>query len=1565
MAKNCIFQHFDKDGNLSESYKSNVAKYGEETAHKLFISDALKTDTLIRKSIDINNDEKLRTKYSAENLSKEGYIGPTKIISSVKDPNLTQRIYAAMAVDIKVREELITQKRKLGESVTPDNFIFLDKNENYKNTLKAVKEKYFIDPKTFDVKPEYKGEFDALKVDAKALVDLQINKGNQQHELLKQIFIAKSDAFKKGKTYFDDYFNTALETYKEKTGKDNIMNAGMIESMKFIAEDLVKQADHYGQTWKVNDIEMMPEVSIFTDKLKYKGSPLQGHIDLLLYSPSTKQAVIFDYKTKSDKSFANYERGWKRMSYPFNDLSQSAENTTAIQTGTYSLILNKEYGINVMANKAVLITSRYSDGNILEAKTDGKRDWKISKIDHTKTEVVDLPEVKGLLSDVSIFDIKDSIGLGEKSADNLIHDLFDGKLSTTVSSKINFVNGHEPNIKDLGNGLYKWFNSSDPSQSVVRSTREEVREGIGNWYDEYTEIKKKAAGDLVHFFNHNSFPDKSIWESEKYKQRAVALLQQFTPEVYALESTAEVPGLGKDIIIAKNKLTGESTLMSIAVLYNNDYSFGESKDDSAKTTIFGKIIDDSTVFKKYGKENIPAADVHSLTHLRLAMVAAELKIKNPKKYSGIHNILSTSLSDNSPYSYSNITTQMGFLKEMVKLMKANNKPVPAELNMIVENPELSGKDAFKVDYFASFMKSFSEGNDPLKLLRDNDPSINKYKTDKLRDRIRESIAKLQQDKFNYEAYDKIEKDLSKYVQSVFGALLTKDRTIQGVYEDPMFVAANRAWLSFKGWMVIDNPNLKGDVLSQFNSLTSIGEANAENVQSALNEYTQKSRDEILDIINQHQVLQKQLIKESKDVELMDQIIDSNNYKKLFAPMLVDGYKFDENNVDGWMKFKNPDTDGANLSDIQKKYIRFYSNIVEKNVKSLFPGNYKLMYEDTDADVYSIKKWGKYNIPIIPGMKNLQIPELAGKAGLDNIIATFSKALSSSSRVATEKSQDVSTPWKYNSMFPSQVDTAQGRGSRQTRNLLNITDDNIVIEDKRNVEMNPITVLNLMTIEAARREYMKLAKFATFAVNAELVYKDLYPGVDTKILRSVINNAATIQIEGTTRGDSKFEKFLDTTKKVTQMGLFWMSGSQAVTEATTAITQITSQSISNLINKHMFKGDNRYDNKDMAWSTKHILSDLGNQIITDLGMYNSSLGEFTDSQYNETRKKLAWQTKHGFWFIHNTMKQGVQSIVLAQMHKEGITEACFKLDAISGRYKYDETADSRFYVYDKDNSKFQINKAPESPEEISKNEFWLAHREILAKEGGINEDGSMKRPFINDQLQTMKHYAIRLLGSMDSSETMAVEIGAVGRSLTTFKRWLRQKVTNYVGSSKDATYREGQWGVDENGKTTWTEEEFTGMFQAFGGIVKDLYNSGGDFKTVMENTSSAKKRQASKLMADLLLGASVMYIVGLLKDILGDSVIGKEVLRGITNASSDIFPVAAVKNTITGSPMPAVSIAANTVTSVYHAAGYYMTGDLDHALSATDQTFSSLGSYRSSKAFLSTIFDLEVAKHKKQ
>ena len=260
----------------------------------------------------------------------------------------------------------------------------------------------------------------------------------------------------------------------------------------------------------------------------------------------------------------------------------------------------------------------------------------------------------------------------------------------------------------------------------------------------------------------------------------------------------------------------------------------------------------------------------------------------------------------------------------------------------------------------------------------------------------------------------------------------------------------------------------------------------------------------------------------------------------------------------------------------------------------------------------------------------------------------------------------------------------------------------------------------------------------------------------------------------------------------------------------------------------------------------------------------------------------------------------------------------------------------------------VGYQPKTEWDRSRHRLWKAHRKAMAEEGGIDKFGKMRRPFINAQLQSIKSQAIRMFGAMDPAEALAFETAALGRGFATYKRWIRQKAANYY-TPKHKSYKEGRW-IDKDGKFTFIEEDFEGIFQSLQGLVADIKRY-GNLTDTYKNLNNIQKRNLSKLLADLLLTAALLYLVAQLKDSeFAKTGVGKELVRGFTNASSDIFPMMAVHNAVTGSPMAAVSIALNTTNGIYRTAAYSITGDFEKAIEAADKAEDIVGTWRATKAF---------------
>lgn len=1527
MANPCKYTYYDSDGNLSEEYYNNEDTYGSGIARAMFIVKALQTD-LVRFSTAIDVVTKLKERKSHEDLSKLGYIGVTSVVNDSKSKAVNKELIEAnMAINLKLGTEGFSTRQTV---------IDYFKYDNESGTA------------TDNI-----SEFQSLKVDARTYLDILNNKGTEVHKLMQYVSEAHNKANDKLKYLVRDVYKEGANLYRENSTSDKRLTDDNISKLENgitkvldLVNSLNKNVDNNPN--HVADFSLFTEVSLYSDNVTYKGKPLQGHVDIMIYSPSRNVAHIIDVKTKTNKSYLGFEKAYGTKSGAFSHMPDSTENDVVIQTGAYAILAKQQLGINVLSTQVMLISSEYaSDGN-----TVGNRTWDIKNVDTTELRDLYIESNMGALH--SVLGIKEPKIIGEKSSEDLINELYDNKLITVASSKDNFVNAQLGFVIKVNDKL-QWNHPYDRQIKVLKDTEDEIKEAIAKAYDKFIENKKRAPKDLIHFFKEGVFPQESVWLSKAMTNKANTLLKRFKKETHTLESGSSVlSSIGDDVIIVTDKTTKKVTLISIAMTYDDAYHFNDTTDEDASTTILGPFMSDKSVYIKYGRTVIPQATAQTLSQIKLAMLAAELKTVNPTKYANIVDILSTTLLEEGSDAYGNVDMRAvrGWLTEIYNVMRANGRIIPQELDVIVNDTTLNKPSSLETDHFESFIQSVVAYSDPLRQYLSQHPKT--PKADTLLKDLRESIDIYIKDKNDLNVYQKLSDLMGKYVQTVYGRLMTELKSKEAVFAHPIFIAANQAFLSFKNLMVAEDPTFRGHVLGQINSLTTVGNPVAEKVHIAITQSEQQARDKILLQIREHERLQTKLMKETSGINIAVSIFDPTNFKKVFGPMLVDGYEFDEKNVENWMKFKDPDQ----LTGTQKEYVIFYNKLVEASMTTLFGKTKKdIMFPDADSKFANdvVKKWKRGYIPILPKSASVDFKKLSlTRQGLDSSLEIIKNLLFRGKKSSMDESSEELNPWEFSSFFPDQVDSSPGRGSKRTRHYLGITSDNKVISSKRSIELNPAVILNALIVEAARKEHMTAAAFAAFAVQAELSYKNSYPGMDTKALRDLIGNIVNIRIHGKVKDEGKFADVVDVAKNMTGIGMFFGSFRQFFTEGGTAALQLTSQSVANFFNKYLFKGTNAYDNKDMAWAAKHVMSDFGKDIIDFYGMYHAGLMEFTSDDFIATKSKLLYQTKHGFAMIQAVLRQSVQAIVLAQMHKSGITEKAFKRDA-NGILVYDETKDDRFYVYDPDlKLENQKKSAPTSQEDTAKHELWKAHRRQLLKEGGIDvETHKITRPFIIEELQSFKNQAVRLVGAMDNSEALGIEYVALGRAAAAYKKWIRQKIANYW-TPKSKSFKMGAWKEIE-GELKYVYEDFEGILNTVFSLAKDIREIG--FSATFSGMTNIQRRNLSKLMADLLLTAAfTLILLELFKELFDDQLIGQELNRGLSNAASDIFPLLAVINTIKGSPMAAISITIDVAKNTTRTLFYLVTGDLDKASTAADKMFDFFGAYRAGKSMAELIIE---------
>jgi len=1583
MGKPCTHVYLDKKGNRSSIYYSIKEKYGTAAAESAYI-DAMLYDGDILFSEGKEHFSSLSARTTKLKKTTKDIISPSKILNKEVGDGPDESSVAWSALLLSAKDARI----KAHATSSP---------LSVEDSIKKEKERYGINPSTFDVSPTTElSDFNNYRKDIKNLWKKQRESGTIEHDFIDAIFKLRNENPELEKRdYLRQYIEEAKAMAEAKiTSKDNVnideyLSSETIAQILAILDSQVMSYKHKLEEEYGTVFEILPEEELISPDVTYKDKSLGGRADIVLYSSKANLMAIIDTKTKSIKTNESYEKHYGFMKGEFSSLRNSEANRTALQLNFYKAAAEASYNVKVVGLKVLPIVGDFK--NKL-GELPGEKTWNLTNIDVSASKLKDIPKVEGIVN--SVLNIKKSVGISTRPINTVINEIFDEKLDTVTSSESTFINKQLTNIKTSASGKKTWRNPY--TQEEFEATDEDtLKENMKESYAAYMQMKRNSANDLVTYFKDGVAPDDSIWSQPGYREKAINILRGITPETHELLTSLnhdELSDIGEDIVIIRDIITNEISIISLAAAHDKSYYFHEEGDKKIRTTIYGKYITDETAKIKYGIDIAPSATMHNLSLLRLTIIAANLKAKNNEKFGKVEKILSVALLDDvSEYTYSSIESQLGILKEITKLIEKSDEDIPVELATIVNSKELNSYKEYQQDYLDQFFYIVGQQEDPLKKLSKIGTSASK----RARKTIRDLMYKYDADKLDSVAHHELELALENYVKQTFWAIWHKKGVTNpdDVYQDPDFKLVNRAYLSVKGVMIYDNPTYRAGVLNGIDTLNTTGDAHAQALHRMISMHEQRARDEIVEFITEHNALEEALMKKSAGADWFSRKKSIDIYKAVFGPMMEDGYEFAHDNVAMWMKFKDPDD--PRLIKEQSDYIRFFNKNVKAAAKILFKNNISSMYPESQQ-ANAIKKWEEGYIPIIKASATQAFAEtMSLRSGANFSGKLFEKIRDAATKQAVTGKVGAVEPWSFTSMFLDQVDGTAGRGSIKTRKLLRITEENSVLDDNRDIEMNPVAVLNLMMIEASRKQHIEPLALAAMSIDAELAAKNLFPGVDSKALRDLMSNVAELRIHNRVKEEnSRFAKVVDLTKKSSAMIAFFGSLRQISTEGNTALAQTGASMFSMVFMKHLFKRDTKYDPSDYKWALSTTEKAFGYQLMVDFGLYNTSLGQFTSSDYIGTRKGAIMQTKHGFAAIHMILRNAVQNIVLAQMHKEGITEDAYKLNEKTGRYVYNEFLDkNRFYVYDPSLNIEQEASEPTSKEDINKWLFWKAHRAKMEKEGGIKDD-KMTRPFTVDHLQSMKHYAIKLFGAMDNSEAIGAEVSAIGRAVLVFTKWLRQKADNWVGV-KGASFKEGKWGelIDEDGNVVgydFIEQELESYIDSITGLWSDIKRFGGplkagSFKNAIDAAHDNRIENLSKLMGDLIMSGlfaaiafGLRHLMAMLaekikkkyeasKDIMkdkfakylfgGQQLILEELSKGIGNALSDVFPLAAFGGLLENGPAAGLSMMYNLSTKTVQAIFYAITGSFEKAGYATEKLFSSSGGYRTGKSIVQLLVNL--------
>lgn len=1552
MSKTCTTIYLDSDGNKSNHYYDFIKSHGHEAALNNYIQNTMQRAST-KASLYTSTDDLIKAGKPMKNksLKKASYISMSEIIRK-HSSDMPSGVLSWKAMELYA-EELRIAARASGNKLS------------FSDSMTTAKEFFGYDYKADE---PFSKNLDILKhreAEIKNMWDAQRTEGSYIHEALELAILERNKRLKAvrdngGKLIpgRDNAFDSdAAESliYAALQQMDPVIldaiSGGVKSSLSGILRNLMLKIDSLESDHNTT-FELLPELNIVATKTSFDGRLIYGIADLVLHSQEKDLAVVIDFKTKSPISAETFDSpGGGYMSGQFDSIPDSAAGHTDLQTSGYAEVLSRDYNIKHVETETFLIVGNVSTKEqVDESNPDELRQWTFSRLIPTASSFTKGTVYSGVLR--GVFDTIGETKVENEGIDTVISSIFQNKMEL-ADSVDTYVDLQDNNIGKTKGGKFYWRNPYT-GNLLTDFNKDSVKKKIKEAYTKHLNNKKAAANDLVALFKTKRVKKDSIWNAESFQNKAAHILNGLSNETHEVFTQSQIPelaGMGDDILIFRSRIDQTITIISIANLYEKVFNFHEEGSKEAKTTLFGPLITDDTAIKKYGTGVIPQASTHSISLFKLGLIATRLNTLKPG-FGKVTNLTSVTLSgDHDNYRTSSMAEQLPLITQMGILLEETGQAVPNDIAAVISNKEHFRQEAYKQDHFAAFIQIVLDKKDPLNSIAVSSNSK------RARSRLVKRIKEIQEANLDLTTDRELEKSLSAYMGKVYREIAAATgiplSNKEAIFRDPRFIQVSQAYLSLKNLLVTSKPVDDGGIMTKLkmHSIKTMDSPFAVSVSQMIEHFEQRAREDLMEFMHEHNRIVEDLIKEETSVNNLNRRFSNDVYAKIFTKMLADGYEFNSDNTGDWMRFKDPDVPGPHLTETQRKYIRFFNKNLKKAAGRLSnESTFNHMYPKDGSES---KSWVSNSIPIVPSATALDLQATTDLDHIQNPLKLIGKLVSKAIKPQeSSKKGAVDPPWTLNTVMMDQVDTNPGRGSASTRNLLGIDEKGAVTNQPQNIEKNPIIILNLYMLNAVRKEHMQEAAIAYQAIdasmyNASVMYKDA--GFNIEPVRELLSNFNRMLIHGKfEEEDSRIAHALDAVGKGSSLVMFWGSWRQFITESATVTSQSLSSLLGNVFNKVLLKGETKYSAKDMKWAATQIGTPFGDQMVANYGLFNSDLGQFTSSDYVGTKSKSVMQTKVGFAPMHAVLSQATQTIVLAQMHKDGITKEAFELDS-KGVWIYKENKDSRFYVYDENLKIDQQKNPPESKEDKAKHAYWKAHRYEMARDGGIRKD-NMTRPFTTQHINSMKNYALRLYGSMDSKGMIGAEIVATGRAMAKFRRWMIQKVENVSSPTRDSL-KEGKWVAytDDSGTEVYEflAQEYEGYVQSVIGLYNDLKQYGGSLSKIQENMSDRRKENLTKILSDLALWGILMLAVGELleTDFAKDTLLGEDLSKGLKNAVGDIMPVVGLFKTLDSSPMGAVSVSAQAAHNTLNSMFNLVTGDFERSKAMATKALESGGSFR--------------------
>ena len=518
-------------------------------------------------------------------------------------------------------------------------------------------------------------------------------------------------------------------------------------------------------------------------------------------------------------------------------------------------------------------------------------------------------------------------------------------------------------------------------------------------------------------------------------------------------------------------------------------------------------------------------------------------------------------------------------------------------------------------------------------------------------------------------------------------------------------------------------------------------------------------------------------------------------------------------------------------------------------------------------------------------------------------------------------------WDMENVFASELGEDPIQGSDIRRRKLGIRDDG-TLGKQVPYETDLSIILDRVVSESLMVKYGRDTLASGRALAFEAGYQKASFDHEARGVTLAIEMIAKVFVKGST-GQNIAEKMVGSFSTLATYVAIAGSLKSMILETVTNVANVAKLYIQEDLMGTLLNKKSRFKAADMIKAMGLMVTDgeKANLLMLHFGMKESDPRRLSKFMANVEKNKL-FKADNLFGVQTAVLSIAQMEVMISIMLADGSYDAYTVVD---NKLKYNIKADRRFFNADKSQTEKQK----------------MLYKKVtatLAQEGKQNEDGTYQVGYIDEELNSIKDYAVEAFSSMDDDSRNAATTSIFGRLTGKFKTWVLPRVARIIGTPVEEQLSSSHWNYiyDDDGVLVDVIRQFDpaeGYLYTIGKLLKTSSSTGSleNFR----NLDDFKKDQLAKLGADSIM---VMLLLTAFQLVTCDSDtdakdcwhknshLNSLFYKSLTDAPSDIFVPIVIYDTLAGrgSMAPAISITQRFIGNSIGAASELAHGNTDKA-----------------------------------